>query len=220
MDWLDAKSETDPVVAAAMAHYQFETLHPFNDGNGRIGRLLIVLQFMVSELISEPLLSVSPWFEMRRTEYQDHLAQVSATGAWDEWVQFFARGVAESAIDTARRVDRLLAVQQRYTAVLQEAGARGVIRDIAERLIGSPWVTVPRLASHLDKTHPAVNAAVLRLVDLGILAGPFGSYNRQFAAFDVWETLSAPIGRVRDPGDPIRRERPELGDDDAGSEIE
>lgn len=209
VDWIGEEGDRDPIVAAAMAHYQFETLHPFNDGNGRIGRLLIVLQFMLSDLIAEPLLSVSPWFEARRHEYQDHLADVSASGAWDSWIQFFTRGVEESAIDTARRVDRLLAIQQQYIAALQDAGARGVIRDIAELLIGSPWITVPRLASVLGKTHPAINTAVMRLVELGILTGPFGSYNRQFVALDVWETLSAPMGRVRDPGDPIRRERPD-----------
>jgi len=211
VDWMSGSGPRDPLVAAAMTHYQFETLHPFNDGNGRIGRLLIVLQFMVSGLVTEPLLSVSPWFEARRQEYQEHLAEVSASGDWDSWVCFFSRGVEESAVDTARRVDRLLAVQRRYVAALQELGARGAVRDIAELLIGSPWVTVPRLVSTLRKTHPAVNTAVMKLVELGILTGPFGTRNRHFVAQDVWETLSAPMGRVRDPSDPIRRERPVEG---------
>lgn len=207
VDWISGDTPRDPLVAAAMTHYQFETLHPFNDGNGRIGRLLIVLQFMTSELVTEPLLSVSPWFEARREQYQEHLAEVSASGDWDSWIRFFSQGVEESAIDTARRVDRLLSIQRQYVSALQQVGARGLIRDIAELLIGNAWVTVPRLATTLAKTHPAVNTAVTKLVDLGILTGPIGSYNRQFIAEDVWETLSAPIGRVRAPSDPIRRER-------------
>ena len=209
IDWIASEEiARDPVVAAAIAHYQFETIHPFNDGNGRIGRLVIVLQLMTTGLIAEPLLSVSPWFEARRTEYQEHLAEVSATGAWDAWIRFFTTGLEESAIDTARRVDRLLAIRQRFVAILQEVGARGVVRDIAELLIGSPWVTVPFLATTLGKTHPAVNTAVMRLVELGVLSGPIGTYNRQFVAGDVWETLAAPMGRVREPDEPIIRDRP------------
>ncbi len=208
MNWMSDANSHDPLVAAAMTHYQFETLHPFNDGNGRIGRLLIVLQLMVSGLIAEPLLSVSPWFEARRPEYQERLAEVSASGDWDGWIQVFSEGVEQSAIDTARRVDRLLAVQRRYMTLLQDAGARGVIRDIAELLIGNPWITVPSVAATLRKTQPAVNTAVLKLVELGILTGPVGRYGRQFRALDVWETLSAPMGRVRDPGDPLLVERP------------
>lgn len=207
VDWLRTHEGHDPLVAAALAHYQFETLHPFNDGNGRIGRLLVVLQFLTSDLVSEPLLSVSPWFEARRSEYQERLAEVSATGDWDGWVQFFAQGVEASAIDTAQRVDRLLGIQQHYVQTLHAADARGVIRDIAEQLIGHPAVTVPRLMSRYGRTHQAINSAVKRLVDLGILTGPLGSYNRQFLARDVFETIAAPMGAVRKPDEPLLKDR-------------
>lgn len=72
-----------------MFHYQFETMHPFTDGNGRIGRLLVLLQMMSRGLLSQPLLSVSPWFERRRPEYQDRLLGVSTKGDWDDWILFF-----------------------------------------------------------------------------------------------------------------------------------
>lgn len=87
-------------MAAALAHHKFETLHPFNNGNGRIGRLLIVLQLIESGLLQEPLLTVSPWFEARREQYEDCLAEVSASGNWDQRVAFFARGIESSAGDT------------------------------------------------------------------------------------------------------------------------
>ena len=90
----------DPVVAAGMAHYQFETLHPFNDGNGRIGRLLIAIQLLHANVLHEPTLTVSPWFESRRADYYDRLQAVSTTGAWDDWIRFFAEGIAASATDT------------------------------------------------------------------------------------------------------------------------
>ncbi|MCL2464762.1 MAG: Fic family protein, partial [Micrococcales bacterium] len=204
VDWINATdAPREPLVAAAMAHYQFEALHPFNDGNGRIGRLLVVLHFMIAELISEPLLSVSPWFEARRTAYQDHLAEVSATGDWDTWVRFFATGVRESADDTRDRVNRLLAIQQRYVEILQAADVKGLARDIAEALIGDPIITVPQMVRTFGKSAPSTNHAVKRLVELGILAGPVGTYNRTFWANDVIRAISAPIGAVPGPGESL-----------------
>ncbi|MFF2389128.1 Fic family protein [Agromyces sp. NPDC058104] len=196
----------DPIVAAAMAHYQFETLHPFNDGNGRIGRLMVVLQFMTDHLVTEPLLSVSPWFEARRTEYQNHLAEVSATGNWDPWVCFFAEGVASSADDIAQRVDRMLAVQARYVQVLQDAGARGVIRDIVDALIADQVINVSMMSERFGRTPQAVSPAILKLVELGILSGPYGTYGRQYIADDIFLAVTAPPGRVPQPDEPLQRE--------------
>lgn len=198
VDWINAPEGREPVVAAAMAHYQFETLHPFNDGNGRIGRLLIVLQLMSDGVIGEPLLSVSPWFEERRTSYQDHLAQVSATGEWEPWIQFFSQGLEESALDTAARVDVLLSIQRDYVTRLKTANVRGgLARDIVDSLIGSPIVTVPNLARRFGKTPQGVELAVQKLVALGILDGPRGSYNRHFVAAEVLSALSGRTGSVR-----------------------
>jgi Fic family protein len=197
VDWIHTGQEQrDPVVGAALAHYQFETLHPFNDGNGRIGRLAMVLQLMVDGVISEPLLSVSPWFEARPDAYKDHLAEVSASGNWDGWVQFFAAGVSASAIDTAQRVNRLLAVQSRYARILLESNLRGVIRDIADALVGDPVITVSMMASRFEKTSPAIASAIQKLIDLGILLGPFGTYGRQYMAQDVWRAITAAPGAV------------------------
>ncbi|MCU1480425.1 MAG: cell filamentation protein Fic [Subtercola sp.] len=123
-------TDRDSLVAAAMTHYQFETIHPFNDGNGRLSRLLIVLQLLQDHVLTEPLLSVSPWFEARRSQYQDALAEVSMAGDWNAWVTFFAHGLEASAIDTARRLESLLVVQQHYHDVLRDGKARGIVRDI------------------------------------------------------------------------------------------
>ena len=194
--------DIEPLVATAMVHYQFETLHPFNDGNGRIGRLLIVLQFLRYNLIRNPLLSVSPWFEQRRSEYQEGLANVSVSGDWDPWVQFFARGICASAEDTARRVERLSSVQKQYVDILQAENASGSIRDIVDRLIATPIVTVPRLSATLGKTRPAINTSVARLVDLQILRGPYGSYNRRFIAQDILDAIQAPMGDVPNEAPP------------------
>lgn len=201
----------DPIVAAAMAHYQFETLHPFNDGNGRIGRLIVVLQFMVDHLIGEPLLSVSPWFEARRTTYQEHLAGVSATGNWNPWIAFFAEGVAASADDVAQRVDRMLAVHTRYVQLLQEAGARGVIRDIVDTLIADQIITVSMMSDRFGRTPQAVSPALQKLVGLGILSGPFGTYAREYVAEDIFLAVIAPPGHVPAADAPLVRDERSAG---------
>jgi len=173
IDWVrlseSGGADRDPLVAAAMTHYQFETIHPFNDGNGRLGRLLIVLQLLQDQALSEPLLSVSPWFEARRDQYQDALAEVSMTGDWNRWVTFFAEGLEASAIDTARRLEALLAVQDHFHEVLREAKARGIVRDIADHLIGLPFVNIRNLADLTGATYQAASTAAGKLVDLGIL---------------------------------------------------
>jgi Fic family protein len=108
----DHGKEIDPVVAVPMGHYEFEALPPFRDGSGRIGRLLIVLQLNRAGALSEPTLSVSPWFEARRGECYDPLLGVSTEGDWSTWVEFFSLGLAESADATRERMLALAAMQE------------------------------------------------------------------------------------------------------------
>jgi cell filamentation protein, protein adenylyltransferase len=89
--WLAGPRSLPAVVQAGMVHYQFETLHPYSDGNGRIGRLLVIVQFLRAGIIREPLLVVSPWFEQRRDQYQYVLLELSCTGEWDAWLRFLPR---------------------------------------------------------------------------------------------------------------------------------
>jgi Fic family protein len=194
VDWINAGGDRDPLIAAAMTHYQFETLHPFNDGNGRLGRLLIVLQLMVDDLLQEPLLSVSPWFEARRAEYQDELAKVSETGEWDSWIRFFTAGVEASAIDTANRVNLMLDARRDYVQRLQDNNNRsGLARDIVEALIQLPIVRVPALAKRFGKSSQGVEIAIRKLVSLKILDGPIGSYGRFYVAREIHQAITSPM---------------------------
>ncbi|MHC2999992.1 Fic family protein [Microbacterium sp. HJ5] len=193
IQWMQtAQPDLDPIVATAMAHYQFETLHPFNDGNGRIGRLLIVLQLVGLGVLSEGLLSVSPWFERRRETYQDLLAEVSATGDWDGWISFFAEGIEASAVDSAERIRLLVELQTQYHDVLREAGARGAVRDIADLLIGRPYVNIPNLRDATGLTYQAVSNAVRKLVELGVLEQRRVPGVMAFRAPAVVDIISAP----------------------------
>lgn len=185
-------TDLDPIVATAMAHYQFETLHPFNDGNGRIGRLLIVLQLVALGVLPEGLLSVSPWLEQRREQYQDLLSHVSATGEWDDWVAFFAKAIEVSAVDSANRISGLVDLQTDFHETLRDAGARGAVRDIADILIGSPFVNIPNLRDKTGLTYQAVSNAVRRLVELGILEQRNSAGVMAFRAPAVIDIISAP----------------------------
>lgn len=193
VDWVrsDHDGQIDPVVAAGMAHYQFETLHPFNDGNGRIGRLLIVLHLQRTGVLREPSLTVSPWFEARRAEYYDGLRRVSSHGDWDGWIRFFARGLESSAADTSRRLIELLAVQRSLKEMLRVARLRA---DTAFRLVDfafeQPIFTVRQVQRHLGVTYVRANGLVAQMVSLGVLAQYDDAvYDRRFTAPDVLAIL-------------------------------
>jgi Fic family protein len=170
VSWVrDPPRDLAPVARAALAHYQFESLHPFSDGNGRIGRLLIAMQFMQDGVLREPILVVSPWFEARRQAYQDGLLGLSRTGDWDGWVSFFAEGVEASADTTRERVESLLAWREAALERVRKAGVSGVAERVAGELIGGPVVRAPMIARRHDVTPQGAMFALRRLVELGLL---------------------------------------------------
>ncbi len=165
----DSPPELPRVARAALAHYQFETLHPFSDGNGRIGRLLIVLQLLRDRSLRHPVLVVSPWFEQRRSAYQDALLRLSQTGDWSAWVGFFATGIAASADTTRSRIGKLVDYAAQAQRTVRDAGGRGVAERLAAELIGTPILTATRVARDHAITHQAAINALRRLSDLGLL---------------------------------------------------
>jgi Fic family protein len=152
-----------------MAHYQFECLHPYSDGNGRIGRLLIIMQLLRGTVIREPLLVVSPWFELRRERYQNALLELSCDGDWDAWIAFFAEGVAASATESQEKVERLVALQSELRARVQSAGKRGAAEQLAADLVGQPYVNRPDVAKLYSLSGQGAINAIRTLVELGIL---------------------------------------------------
>lgn len=170
LEWVrEPPAFLSPVVRAALAHYQFETLHPFFDGNGRIGRLLVAMALMRDGVLREPILVVSPWFEARRSEYQDGLLNLSRTGYWDEWIRFFATGVEESADTTRHRVERLLDWRENALRVVRAANVSGTAERVAGDLIGSPIVRAPSIARQHGITPQGAMLALRRLVELELV---------------------------------------------------
>lgn len=184
--WVRTNSTVPLVVRMAVAHYQFETLHPFNDGNGRLGRLVAVLQLIVDGELRVPILNLSPWLEQHRREYQDGLLSVSRTGDWDTWIRFFSTAVTAQAIDAVGRVEKLLELKEGFQSRLKQEKAKGVSLRIAEDLIGYPMITATLASTVHGVSYQAANTAIARLVSMGILRQRSrGNYDRIFSCDEV-----------------------------------
>lgn len=195
LDWMADKSvgrEIDPVVAAALAHYQFESLHPFHDGNGRIGRMLIVLHLHEQGVLLEPTLTVSPWFEARRSEYYDRLFAVSTEAAWDPHVHFFAEGLEASAKRTHDRMIILVEIQADMKERVRNSPLRAdTAHALVDFAVANISFTVRAVEKELNISYGRANTLVAQLVQLGIISplGTTAGGARRFYAPQVYNVL-------------------------------
>jgi Fic family protein len=181
-----------PLIRAGLAHAQFETIHPFLDGNGRTGRLLITLLLCHDAVLSEPLLYLSLFLKRHRQTYYDLLQRVRTHGAWEEWMDFFLHGIEETAEQAAETANRLLAVFRTDREKLHALGRKGAsairLHDVLERI---PVITVPRLVKEFGFTPPTANATMQVLVQQGIVREITGfQRNRVFAYHQLLDTLN------------------------------
>lgn len=163
-DWerfVNGDHKLPPLVACALMHYQFETIHPFLDGNGRLGRLLIVFYLVEQGRLPQPLLYVSPYFEDRRSEYYNHLQAVRQRGEIQEWLRFFLAAVATQANDAVERAERLVDTRERYRQEL--AGTRSRVGEVIDMMFLTPVLTTGAVAQRLGVT---VQAALNYIRDL------------------------------------------------------
>lgn len=189
--WVNTADDVPLIINLALAHYQFETLHPFSDGNGRLGRLVATLQLVAKEALTYPVLNLSPWLETRKDEYKDQLLRVSKTGDFDEWIVFFCEAIKAQAADGSRRIEDLLQFRARTADELHDAKIRGVALKIAEDLWAFPIITPTEAAKQYSVTYPPANSAIAKLVERGILREVTGSsYGRMFACEEVISILS------------------------------
>lgn len=181
--FLHREDDLPPLVKIALAHVQFETIHPFLDGNGRVGRLLITFLLTERGVLHKPVLYLSHYFKRHRQAYYEHLQGVRDHGAWEDWLTFFLRGVIEvagEASDTARRI--LLLREQHRSAITAQLGrAAGNGHKVLESLFDRPIVTVTNVQQMTGTTFAAANNLVSRLVKLGVLNEMTGyARNRRF----------------------------------------
>jgi Fic family protein len=168
--YLHSANKFDPLVDCFLAHYQFETIHPFRDGNGRVGRVLLAMMIQQRCRLTKPWLYLSEFFEKNRDDYKQRLFDVSAKGAWGEWVEFCLRGTSEQAKATIQRCENLRIIKDDYMQRLGTTGGRVRLNKIVDDLFISPIIELAQLARRLDVTYPTAKSDIERLVDVGILA--------------------------------------------------
>ena len=189
------------LVQLAIAHYQFEVIHPFLDGNGRIGRLLIPLMLVHRGALPQPLLYLSAYFERHRSEYYDHLLFTSQKGDLMPWIEFFLRGVRHQSRDSEERTVRLVELQYQLRSKLLDEGRPNSVVRLGEMLFSTPLVTASRVEALMSVTRPTAQAAIDALVERGDLNEITGrSRGRIYEATSIYDAVYGPVS-VETPSD-------------------
>jgi Fic family protein len=178
------------LVRAGLIHYQFEAIHPFLDGNGRVGRLLVVLLLCDWGLLPQPLLNLSVYFEQNRQAYYDHLLGVSQDGEWEAWMRFFLRGVSEQSQESVTRLDTLQAIRSRYEAHVKADYKPERMALVIDFLFSRPVLTVRQLSDGVGLPFKTAQAYLAKLVQAGVLREITGfSRNRVFQSDEILQAL-------------------------------
>lgn len=184
--YLHEASALPPLLAIAVMHYQFEAIHPFVDGNGRVGRLLITLLMVEWGLLPAPLLDLSAYIEPRRDQYYAGLLAVSREGDWLGWVTYFLTAVEVQAQDAVSRAQRLQALRDEYRARVGTVRSSALLGVLVDALFDTPAITITGAQSLLGVTHRAASANIDKLVNAGIVQELTGRRrNRVFLAEQV-----------------------------------
>ncbi len=188
--FLQTGGQLPALVRAGLAHYQFEAIHPFLDGNGRIGRLLILLLLHEWGSLSYPLLNLSAYFESRRSEYYTRLLDVSRRGAWSEWLLFFLKGAAVQAGADAARLEKLTALCEHYMEIINRGRRQEYLPRVLEVVFQRPILTIRQVEEMVKAPYMTAERCVERLVKAGVLREITGkARNRIFKADGVMDIL-------------------------------
>ncbi len=168
--YINSEDSLDILVRAALIHYQFETIHPFLDGNGRVGRLLITLFLMQKNVLSTPALYISYYLKKYRVEYYDRMTEVRRKGDYEQWVKFFLEAVLESAEDAVETIDELVALHEKNASIIASMGrASKNVMSVFEYVEKSPIIEIKKTSEELGLSFNTISSAVKRLMDVGIL---------------------------------------------------
>ena len=179
------------LIQCAIVHYQFEAIHPFLDGNGRIGRLLLSILLSKKGILPEPLLYLSAYFDKHKEEYYNGLLEVSQKSKWREWIKFFLRAFAEQADGAIKNIQRLEDLKRKYKKILREKNTSSNAVLLMEHLFANPYITIPRALKFLSVTYPSAKNVIMILVDIGILKQTdIISTSKVFLAEEIEDALS------------------------------
>lgn len=183
-----------PLIHIGLLHAQFETIHPFLDGNGRLGRLLVTFLLMQRGILAKPLLYLSIFFKEHRDEYNDRLQSTRDHGAWEDWLRFFVSGVSEVAREATRTVQAILELRERDRATLSEMGARsGNALRLHEELFSRPVVTSKMVQSMLTMSQPTADRLLKDLEDLGLLREWTGQRRNRSWIYSDYVSVFSPL---------------------------
>ena len=191
-DFIHASSDLPPLIRLGLIHYQFEALHPFLDGNGRVGRLLIALLLSAWELLPQPLLYLSAYFESNRVAYYDLLLAVSQCGAWEEWLVYFLEGIRQQSQDAVNKVGRLLSLRIEYQAQIQSRRAPSRLLKVVELFFAQPLLTTRQVETELGISFTGAQRLIDQLIQFGMLREiTGGKRNRIYRADQILAILES-----------------------------
>lgn len=169
--YMNSDDSLDPLIQAALIHYQFETIHPFLDGNGRVGRLLITLFLMEKHLLSRPVLYVSYFLKINRIEYYDRMTQVRVSGDYEQWVIFFLEALSNSANDAIQTIDKLTTLHNKSLSLFDDLSKRlkTNVLKVFNYIESNPIIDIQKTAASLEMSYNTASKIVSLLVEKGIL---------------------------------------------------
>ena len=185
--YINENVDYDPLIRAALIHYQFETIHPFLDGNGRIGRLLILLYLMEQRLIEKPVIYISYFLKKNQIEYYDRISEVRRTGNFEQWIRFFLEAVSNAASDSLEAIRQLSVVHDTNVEKLPKTTrSKDNLRAVFDYIEQYPIIDIKRTAKELEVSYNTVAAAVRKLVELGILQETTNAARNRVFAYEEY----------------------------------
>ncbi len=189
VSFLLSPAALSPLLATAVAHYQFETIHPFEDGNGRMGRLLIPILLLGYGVIGRPLVYLSDYFDKNRDEYFARLKNVSCQGDWGEWLEFFLDAVRVTAMDGVERVKRITALHEKYRRLVLDNSRSQTPLAAVDLIMERVFVTAAEVEAFAHCSNPTARAALSTLTDLKIVSPAPGGYPARWVAGELLDQV-------------------------------
>ena len=189
-EYINSDDELDLLIQAALIHYQFETIHPFLDGNGRVGRLLITLFLMEKRRLSTPALYISYYLKNNRIEYYDRMSEVRNKNNYEQWIKFFLRAIKESAEDAVNTINKLSELHDKNMRVVEQMGRMSITaKAIFAYIEKNPIIDMKKTAEDLDLAFSTVSIYVKKFIEAGILVQTNNSARNRVFAYEEYLSI-------------------------------